>query len=156
MSRMAPPETAGAGTARRRLHLSGPAKLAIRISVSAALLVLLVTKIPADDVQPKDTHAGTLLFLAFGLLFTLLGFVLSAWRWQRVFAVFDVHVPLRTLLGHYLAGQFVGNVLPSTIGGDVLRVSRAAKTTGTSDIAFASVGSRYDPTSSRSTARGSR
>ena len=59
------------------------------------------------------------------------GFVLSAWRWQRTFAVFDVHVPLRTLLGHYLAGQFVGNVLPSTIGGDVLRVSRAAKTTGT-------------------------
>jgi glycosyltransferase 2 family protein len=139
MSLMAPPETAGAGSARGRLHLSGPVKLAIRISVSAALLVLLVTKIPADDVQPKDTHTGTLLFLAFGLLFTLLGFVLSAWRWQRVFAVFDVHVPLRTLLGHYLAGQFVGNVLPSTIGGDVLRVSRAAKTTGTSDIAFASV-----------------
>jgi uncharacterized protein (TIRG00374 family) len=100
---------------------------------------VLITKIPADDVQPKDTHTGTLLFLAFGLLFTLGGFVLSAWRWQRTFAVFDVHVPLRTLLGHYLAGQFVGNVLPSTIGGDVLRVSRAAKSTGTSDVAFASV-----------------
>src|SRR6185369_4964747 len=82
---------------------------------------------------------GTLLFLAFGLLFTLAGFVLSAWRWQRVLAVFEVTVPLRTLLGHYLAGQFVGNVLPSTIGGDVLRVSRAAKSTGTGDVAFASV-----------------
>jgi uncharacterized protein (TIRG00374 family) len=111
----------------------------LRIVVSLALLVLLVTKIPADEVQPKDTHTGTLLFLAFGLLFTLVGFVLSAWRWQRVFAVFDRHVSLRTLLEHYLAGQFVGNVLPSTIGGDVLRVSRAAKTTGSSDVAFASV-----------------
>jgi hypothetical protein len=80
-----------------------------------------------------------LAFLAAGLAFTLAGFVLSAWRWQRVFEVFDTHIPLRTLLGHYLAGQFVGNVLPSTIGGDVLRVSRAAKTTGTGDIAFASV-----------------
>ena len=70
--------------------------------------------IPADEVQPKDTHTGTLLFLAFGLLFTLIGFVLSAWRWQRVFAIFDRHVSLRTLLNHYLAGQFVGNVLPST------------------------------------------
>ena len=28
---------------------------------------------------------------------------------------------------HYLAGQFVGNVLPSTIGGDVLRVSRGVE-----------------------------
>ena len=41
--------------------------------------------------------------------------------------MFDVHVPLRTLLAHYLAGQFVGNVLPSTIGGDVLRVSRCVE-----------------------------
>jgi len=136
---MAAPETAGAGSTRRQFRLSGATKLGVRIIVSGALLALLITKIPADDVQPKDTHTGTLLFLAFGLLFTLAGFVLSAWRWQRTFAVFDVHVPLRTLLGHYLAGQFVGNVLPSTIGGDVLRVSRAAKTTGTSDIAFASV-----------------
>jgi glycosyltransferase 2 family protein len=139
MTRMAAPETAGAGRARRHLRLSGAMKLALRIAVSVALLVLLVTKIPADEVQPKDTHTGTLLFLAFGVLFTLAGFVLSAWRWQRVFAVFDRHVSLRTLLNHYLAGQFVGNVLPSTIGGDVLRVSRAARTTGTSDVAFASV-----------------
>jgi uncharacterized membrane protein YbhN (UPF0104 family) len=136
---MAASETAGAGSARRLLHLSGATKLGVRIIVSAALLAVLITKIPADDVQPKDTHTGTLLFLGFGLLFTFVGFVLSAWRWQRVFAVFDVHVPLRTLLAHYLAGQFVGNVLPSTIGGDVLRVSRAAKTTGAGDIAFASV-----------------
>jgi hypothetical protein len=56
-----------------------------------------------------------------------------------VFAVFHVQVPLKTLLSHYLAGQFVGNVLPSTIGGDVLRISRATKTTGTGDVAFASV-----------------
>src|SRR5438552_6914938 len=136
---MAASGTAGARTERRHLRLSGATKLGVRIVVSAALLALLITKIPADDIQPKDTHAGTLAFLAAGLAFTLGGFVLSAWRWQRVFAVFDVHVPLRTLLAHYLAGQFVGNVLPSTIGGDVLRVSRAAKTTGTGDVAFASV-----------------
>src|SRR6478672_13805733 len=127
---MAAPETAGVGSTRRQFRLSGAAKLVVRIVVSAALLALLITKIPADDVQPKDTHTGTLLFLAFGLLFTLVGFVLSAWRWQRVLAVFDVHIPLKTLLGYYLAGQFVGNVLPSTIGGDVLRISRASKTTG--------------------------
>jgi uncharacterized protein (TIRG00374 family) len=113
--------------------------LALRIVVSAALLVLLVTKIPSDTVEPKDTGAGTLTFFIGALVLTFVGFVLSAWRWQRVLAVFDVHVPLRTLLGFYLAGQFVGNVLPSTIGGDVVRVSRASKSTGGSDVAFASV-----------------
>ena len=45
---------------------------------------LNLTKIPADDIQPKDTHFGTLAFLAAGLAFTYVGFVLSAWRWQRV------------------------------------------------------------------------
>jgi glycosyltransferase 2 family protein len=136
---MAAPDTAGAPVERRHLRLSGATKLGVRIIVSAALLAVLVTKIPADDIQPKDTHFGTLAFLAAGLAFTFVGFVLSAWRWQRVFEVFDTHIPLRTLLAHYLAGQFVGNVLPSTIGGDVLRVSRAAKTTGAGDVAFASV-----------------
>jgi hypothetical protein len=123
----------------RRFRLSGAAKLGVRIIVSAALLALLITKIPADSIQPRNTHAGTLAFLAFGLAFTLVGFVLSAWRWQRVLAVFDISIPIRVLLAHYLAGQFVGNVLPSTVGGDVLRVSRVSKNIGTADVAFASV-----------------
>jgi hypothetical protein len=65
--------------------------------------------------------------------------VLAAWRWQRVLAVYGVQVPLPTLLKHYLAGQFVGNALPSTVGGDVLRVSRCGRDIGSSEIAFASV-----------------
>ncbi len=113
---MAAPETADAYVPRRHLRLSGATKLGIRIIVSAALLAILIVKIPAEEIQPKDTHFGTLTFLAVGLAFTFFGFVLSAWRWQRVFGVFEVRVPLRTLLAHYLAGQFVGNVLPSTIG----------------------------------------
>ncbi len=135
---MVAPETTDAPELPR-LRLGAAAKIGVRVIISAVLLVLLIIKIPSDSIQPKDTHAGTLTFLAVGIAVTLAGFVLSAWRWQRVFAVFDTHVPLRTLLAFYLAGQFVGNVLPSTIGGDVLRVSRAAKATGTSDVAFASV-----------------
>lgn len=115
------------------------AKVALRLFVSAGLLAFLVTKIPAGSLEPKDTHAGTLTFFFAALALTFVGFLLSAWRWQRVLAVFDIDLPLRTLLSHYLAGQFISNVLPSTIGGDVLRVSRASKTTGSSDVAFASV-----------------
>ncbi|MET0275503.1 MAG: lysylphosphatidylglycerol synthase transmembrane domain-containing protein [Acidimicrobiia bacterium] len=115
------------------------AKVCFRLLVSAVLLAFLVTKIPAGSLEPKDTHAGTLVFFFAALAITFGGFVLSAWRWQRVLAVFDAHVPMRTLLSHSLAGQFVGNVLPSTIGGDVLRVSRSSKAVGGSDVAFASV-----------------
>jgi hypothetical protein len=71
-------------------------KICLRLLVSAALLAFLVTKIPAGSVEPKDTHAGTLTFFFAALALTFGGFVLSAWRWQRVLAVFDVEIGLRT------------------------------------------------------------
>ncbi len=43
------------------------------------------------------------------------------------------------LLNYYLAGQFVSNVLPTTIGGDVLRVSRLSRENGEPPASFASV-----------------
>src|SRR5947209_19967274 len=109
---MAESEVVGARAAGPPRSHSG-LKLALRIVVSVGLLAILVTKIPSGAVEPKDTGAGTLTFLVAALVLTFLGFVLSAWRWQRVLGVFDTEVPLRTLLGYYLAGQFVGNVLPS-------------------------------------------
>jgi glycosyltransferase 2 family protein len=111
----------------------------LRVIVSAVLLAVLVAKINPEHLLPERRHLSTLAFLVAGLLITGIGIVLSAWRWQRVLEVFDVRVPLRTLTKHYFAGQFVGNVLPSTVGGDVLRVSRAKTTTGSGSVAFASV-----------------
>ena len=111
----------------------------LRVIVTAVLLAVLVAKVNPDDLLPGQRHLSTIAYLVAGLIVTAFGIVLSAWRWQRVLEVFDVRVPLRTLTKHYFAGQFVGNVLPSTIGGDVLRVSRGTTTTGSSSVAFASV-----------------
>jgi uncharacterized membrane protein YbhN (UPF0104 family) len=111
-----------------------------RYAVSAALLAILIIKIDPDDFVPPDRSLpGTLAFLISGMLLMGLSFVVAAWRWQRVLAVYDAHIPMRILLKHYLAGQFVGNALPSTVGGDVLRISRSSKDTGSTEVAFASV-----------------
>ncbi|MGH9027086.1 MAG: lysylphosphatidylglycerol synthase transmembrane domain-containing protein [Acidimicrobiia bacterium] len=111
----------------------------LRFAVSAALLGILIAKINFENLVPERAHLATFAWLIAGLLAAVFGIVLSAWRWQRVLAAFDVHVPVRSLLSHNLAGQFVGNVLPTTIGGDVLRVSRGARTTSSTEVAFASV-----------------
>lgn len=113
--------------------------LALRVTVSLALLAVLVSKLDLDGVLGRQRDASTLGWLTAAIVAALIGIALSAWRWQRVLAVFDVGVRLRVLLSHYLAGQFVGNVLPSTIGGDVLRITRGTHSTGSSSTAFASV-----------------
>jgi hypothetical protein len=115
--------------------------LVLRLGLSAVMLAVLIWRIPPidlDEVVPELT-ARTVLWLALAMSLTLGGLVLSALRWQRVLEVLGLHAGLRRLLSHYLAGQFVSNVLPTTIGGDVLRVSRLSKDTGESPKTFASV-----------------
>jgi len=107
--------------------------------VSAALLAVLVSRVDVRSLLPEHPRPGNLAFLVCGLATAAFGVVLSAWRWQHVLTVYGIIVPLRKLTSHYFAGQFVGNVLPSTIGGDVLRVTRLSTGIGSRRIAFGSV-----------------
>lgn len=103
------------------------------------MLALIIPRVDIASMLPEGHHVATVRWLTLGIAVTFLGFVLSAWRWQRVLHVFDESVGLPTLVSHYLAGQFVGNFLPSTIGGDVLRISRLTPFVRSSATAFASV-----------------
>ena len=60
----------------------------------------------------------------------MVSIVLSAVRWEQVLHALDLRVPLKRLTSHYFAGQFVSNVLPTTIGGDVLRIARVSRDLG--------------------------
>ena len=115
--------------------------LVARTVASIVMLWLLLTRIASADMQElwPGWTAKTVLFLSCALALTLLGLVLSTIRWQQVLSAMGIRAGLRRLLSYYLAGQFVGNVLPSTIGGDVLRVSRLARDTGEAPGTFASV-----------------
>jgi uncharacterized membrane protein YbhN (UPF0104 family) len=119
----------------------GPrSKFALRVIVTVVALAIIFTKLPHEDVIPDEHHVAlTIFLLILAVLTTFLGVVLSAWRWQRVLHVFEVDVPLKELTQHYLVGLFAGNALPSTVGGDVVRISRASGSTGSTQIAFASV-----------------
>jgi hypothetical protein len=115
-------------------------KVALRIAVSAALLAVLASKASGvDDAIPDQHHRLTFSLLVLAVVAALIGVVLSAWRWQRVLYLFDVRIRLTALFSHYVVGLLVGNVLPSTIGGDVVRVARASNTVGSSSVSFASV-----------------
>ena len=115
--------------------------LPLRIAVSLAMLAVLFFRIPEFDWNGllPEWSSSTIAWLAAAMALTLLGVVLSAARWQQVLHAMEIRVPLRRLTSYYFAGQFVSNVLPTTIGGDVLRVSRLSRDTGESPGTFASV-----------------
>lgn len=114
--------------------------LVLRLVVSGVLLWVLVTKIGTNWSEAiPDPTVHTYAWLAAALVLTLVGVVVSAARWGAVLAALGQHPPFRRLLSLYLAGQFMSNVLPSTIGGDALRVTRLSRDNGEGPTTFASV-----------------
>jgi len=115
--------------------------LVLRIVLSAAMLAVLLWRVPdfeASELMP-DWRAASAFWLVLAILLTVGSIVLSAVRWQQVLHALELPSPLRPLLNHYFAGQFVANVLPTTIGGDVLRVTRLSRTNGSRAGTVASV-----------------
>jgi len=112
--------------------------LPLRIVASVAMLALLLPRVHFASLLPT-WNLRTVTLLVAALSVTLLGIVVSAIRWRQVLSALGLRERLRTLFSHYLAGQFVGNFLPSTIGGDVLRVTRLSASNGDRPDSFASV-----------------
>ena len=110
---------------------------AFRLVVSIGVLAVFLPR-AAHLVSPLWKPA-TFLWLSAALAVTLIGVVLAALRWQRVLVALEMPRSLGTLLNHYLAGLFVSNLLPTTIGGDVLRVTRLSAQSGERPRSFASV-----------------
>jgi uncharacterized membrane protein YbhN (UPF0104 family) len=114
----------------------------LRLGVSALLLTLIVWRL-GDEVDwthllPRWSGESLAWLLAAAAL-TLGSYGLSTFRWQQVIRALDLRDRFKTLLSHFLAGQFISNALPTTIGGDVVRVSRLSKDTGDAPGSFASV-----------------
>ena len=115
--------------------------LPLRIVISVLMLAVLYSRFPDlswSEVAPTWSLT-TAEWLLGAVLLTTVAMMLSALRWQRVLRAMDMPTSLRTLIPLAFAGQFVSNVLPTTIGGDVLRVSRLSKQNGETENTFASV-----------------
>ena len=107
--------------------------LVVRIVVSALMLAVLIGQGPV--VRPRRARPGV---VAGHRRLARRGRRCSPWSasscrrcgGRRCSTPSRSATRLPRLMSHYLAGQFVSNVLPTTIGGDVLRVSRLSRDTG--------------------------
>lgn len=129
-------ETAGARPRRPRRWV-----LPARVAASVVMLAILYNRMPDFDWKSVVPEWGddTIMWLVGAALLTFVGIVLSTVRWQQVLRAMGLRARLGRLLSLYFAGQFVSNVLPTTIGGDVLRVTRLSRDNGEPADTFASV-----------------
>ncbi len=116
------------------------ASLGLRIVASAVMLAVLLTRFPATDLQRwPDWRSESWLWLIASLFATLAAFGLAAIRWQEVCRTLGKPQKFADVCSYFLAGQFIGNFLPTTVGGDILRVSRMGTHIRDHSSAFASV-----------------
>lgn len=113
--------------------------LLLRLGVSAGLLVFLLlwVDIDFDTLIPDDGRAVAWLVAA--LACVIGSIVLASLRWKQVCVALGLEVATWRLVWHNFAGQFVSNFIPSTVGGDVVRVSRLGRDTSDHPTSFTTV-----------------
>ena len=102
------------------------------------MLAVLLPRIHLASLFPSH-QLSTIGWLAGGLVVYTGAVLLSTVRWSQVLQALDLRSEFPPLLSHTLAGMFVSNVLPSTVGGDVLRVTRLSAANGQRHASVASV-----------------
>lgn len=112
--------------------------LTVRLILTVVMLAVLVPRLHPSTLFP-DHNLQTVLWMAGALAVAVLSVLLWTFRWQRMLHALELPAALPPLLSHTLAGLFVSNFLPTTIGGDVLRASRLAATNGHRKVSAASV-----------------
>ncbi len=113
----------------------------LRVGISVALFFLLIWWLPsfdADELWP-DFNSATPFWLIGALVLTVVGNIVATARWYEVASALGLQVKPRRMFSHHMAGMFVSNFVPTTVGGDVLRISRLSNDTGDGPHSFASV-----------------
>jgi uncharacterized membrane protein YbhN (UPF0104 family) len=117
---------------------SSPARryvlLALKLSVSVVLLVLLFSRIDAARLW-ATARLASVPWLLVALIVYGVNVIAAVWRWQLLLNAQRVAMPQRTLLGSFLVAAFFNNFLPSNIGGDVIRIGDTARAAGSKTLA---------------------
>lgn len=106
--------------------MSRPVKVAIQVLVSGAVIAYLVWRI--DLGQTADLLADSKPGYVLGAFSIFLATTwVMAWRWQLLLAAKGMHEPLGWLTRVYFVGYAAGQILPTAIGGDAVRIIEHAR-----------------------------
>ncbi|HSS80443.1 MAG TPA: lysylphosphatidylglycerol synthase transmembrane domain-containing protein, partial [Gaiellaceae bacterium] len=101
-------------------------RLAGTLAVTGLCTAYLVWKIDLSRTLHILAHANLGYFL--GAVAIMIGTVWPmAWRWQRLLAVRGIHEALSWLTRAYFVAYTAGQLLPTAVGGDAVRIYETAR-----------------------------
>jgi glycosyltransferase 2 family protein len=112
--------------------------MVIRWLVPLGLIVFLLTQVNWQEILPLLARVSWMSLLASVCIFLLSQFVIAV-RWQYLLRVQDIRLPLPQLTWLVLVGAFASNFLPSTVGGDIVKMAAVANGQSKRAVAVASV-----------------
>lgn len=110
----------------------------LRIVISLGLLALAVTLADIDQVANSLTHFNLVWLLPVFMLI-LLSVLVSALKWGALIKAQGISIRFGKLTAYYNCGLFFNNFLPSSIGGDGIRIYLAGKEAEKTSAAASSV-----------------
>lgn len=110
----------------------------LRISISIVLLAIVVKFADIDKVAKSLKNFNQIWLLPIFLLI-LLSVIVSAFKWNTLIKAQKISIRITTLFSYYNCGLFFNNFLPSSIGGDGIRIYLAGKKADNYSAAASSV-----------------
>lgn len=98
----------------------------LKVCFSLGLLAFLLTQVGWQQTL-ETLGKARFPYLAAAFVLYLVGIVVRAYRWQILLSALRIDIPLTKLTALYFIGTFFNNILPTGIGGDVVRVYRLSK-----------------------------
>ncbi len=96
----------------------------LKAAVTVGLIWLVVGSVDIGDTV--DRIRGIPIWIApVALTLMLMQFLLATWRWRIVMRQFDQDLPFKTAFRFFFEGMFFNQALPSTVGGDGIRIYRS-------------------------------
>ncbi len=92
-----------------------------RIIVGVGLILFLLWRLDFSKILARISSLDGI-YLLYGLIIYIFFVVVSAWRWQVLLDFKKFKIPFNRTLIVYFIAFFFNNFLPTTIGGDVMRV----------------------------------
>lgn len=94
----------------------------LRWLVPLGLIGFLLSRVRWDEILPLLARVSWASLLASVLAFLFSQFIIAV-RWQYLLRVQEIRIPLARLTWLTLIGAFASNFLPTTVGGDVVRMA---------------------------------